>query len=321
VAGPATTIIDHSSSLLPAAHQRLAGGQPLLYDLATASDLDPLLEKLYAEGILFALSLPLLVQGKLIAILNLGRSHEGMFTAQEVAVGQGLANQLAVALQNANLVSRLEQRLVELSKLHQLGQRLLRIQAPVTLSQEIAAALGELFDYEYCAILLIEEPDRLVPFVRTAPGGLDKLSKELPEIRLGQGIVGWVAQHGQAVCLPRVADDPRYYQLHADVRSELCVPLRAGEITFGVINMETARPNAYGPDEQQLLETVAAQIAVAIQNARLLERERQSQEQLRNLTSYLQTAREAERAHIAREIHDEFGPGINRSQNGCGLAG
>lgn len=126
-------------------------------------------------------------------------------------------------------------------------------------------------------------------------------------MRLGQGVVGWVAQYGRSVCLGNVAADPRYYPLHRGIQSELCVPLLSGEITFGVINVESARAHAYGTAEQQLLETIAAQIAIAIQNAQLLDRERRSQEQLRNLTNYLQTAREAERAHIAREIHDEFG--------------
>ncbi|MCL4267158.1 MAG: GAF domain-containing protein [Anaerolineae bacterium] len=290
--------------------QQLAAGVPILYELANIDQPTTMQQQLYQEGIRIILSLPLLVQGKLIGSFSLGRNQEELFTQEEVFIAQGLAGQIALTLQNANLVSRLERRVVELSTIHQLGQRLQRVLTPEQLVREITQVLSETFDYEYSSVLLIEEPDRLVPFVYTTPGraveGID-IGKQSLEMRLGQGIVGWVAQHGQSVCLNNVSADARYYPLHEEIQSELCVPLLAGEITFGVINVETSHPHAYGTAEQQLLETIAAQIAIAIQNAQLLGRERHSQEQLRNLTNYLQTAREAERAHIAREIHDEFG--------------
>ncbi len=305
-----TAVLPGARTHLPAEdRQQLAAGEPILYNLTKISRPTTMQQQLYQkEGIRIVLSLPLLVQGKLIGSFNLGRNQEEIFTQEEVFIAQGLAGQIALALQNANLVSRLERRVVELSTIHQLGQRLQRVLTSKQLAQEITQVLGETFDYEYCSILLIEEPDRLVPFVYTTPGpAAAAAGKRSVEMRLGQGIVGWVAQHGQSVYLNNVSADGRYYPLHEGIQSELCAPLLAGEIVFGVINVETSRPHAYGAGEQQLLETIAAQIAIAIQNAQLLDRERQSQEQLRNLTNYLQTAREAERAHIAREIHDEFG--------------
>jgi signal transduction histidine kinase len=66
-------------------------------------------------------------------------------------------------------------------------------------------------------------------------------------------------------------------------------------------------PQVYKSKIEDLLRLFAMQAAIAIKNARLYEAERQARSQLSELNQYLQTAREEERTHIAREIHDEFG--------------
>jgi len=68
-----------------------------------------------------------------------------------------------------------------------------------------------------------------------------------------------------------VREDERYLPLRSEIRSELCVPLHIGDQIIGVINTETSKTNAYTELDQRVLETIAAQIVVAIQNARLLE--------------------------------------------------
>jgi PAS domain S-box-containing protein len=103
------------------------------------------------------------------------------------------------------------------------------------------------------------------------------------DVKIGQGIMGWVAEHGQASCVGDVHTDPRYIELDPSVESELCVPLIEGGRTIGVINLESAAPNAYGPEEQRFLETLAPLLAISIANARLLQAVRQSEEKYRLL--------------------------------------
>jgi len=130
--------------------------------------------------------------------------------------------------------------------------------------------------YEYAAILLIDEDGRsLIPFAVSDQGGgraaaeEDKAFLASHHLKVGKGIVGWVAQHGESVCLGDVQKDPRYYGLRSGIHSELCVPLLLEGRVLGVINIETRRPNAYTELDRQILETVSRQIAVAIQNSRL----------------------------------------------------
>jgi signal transduction histidine kinase len=189
-----------------------------------------------------------------------------------------VANQLAVALGQHHLHEQIRRRVQELTAIHRAGQQLQQLQSSEALAQAIIQVLEEILTYDYGVVLLIDPTgDRLLPFAlssqRQGPEFVaqDKAYVASRDIRVGKGITGWVAQTGQSVCLGDVRQDSRYYSLRDDIRSELCVPLRAGEQVIGVVNVETARPNAYTEADQRVLETVAAQISASIQNSRLLE--------------------------------------------------
>jgi signal transduction histidine kinase len=167
-------------------------------------------------------------------------------------------------------------RLQELTAIYRASQHLQRLYTPEILAQKIIAVLEETLDYTFGAVLLIDEAsDSLMPFALSEQGkgfefvALDKAYVASRGIRIGRGITGWVAQHGKSVRLGDVRQDARYYGIRDDIRSELCVPLFIQDKAMGVVNVETTEPDAYSESDQYVLETIAAQIAVAIQNARL----------------------------------------------------
>jgi len=175
----------------------------------------------------------------------------------------------------------LQQRLTELSFIYDASRHLQQILAPELLADELIRLLKKVLDYDHGAVLLVDEPSgKLIPFAVSDQGQWFTSIQEykeyivLHELRLGNGITGWVAQLGQSICLGDVRNDSRYVSTSEDARSELCVPLRVGDQVIGVVNVESARMYAYTESDQRLLETVAAQIAIVIQNARLFEAER-----------------------------------------------
>lgn len=172
----------------------------------------------------------------------------------------------------------LKNRMKELNAIYQASQRLQILLTPEALAVEIIQVLEKTLSYEYCAVLLTDDvSQKLIPF---AISGLDygeeylKMDREYiasHQPAVGKGITGWVAEHSESVCAGNVQEDSRYYGLREGILSELCVPLTVGEKAIGVINIESTRSNAYSSHDQRLLETIAAQIAVAIQNASLFE--------------------------------------------------
>ena len=92
------------------------------------------------------------------------------------------------------------------------------------------------------------------------------------EIPLGVGLVGYAAQHGEAVLAPDVSKDPRYISANPETRSELVIPLIYKDKVMGVLDIEHTRRNYFNDDHVRILTTMAAQVAIAIENATLYER-------------------------------------------------
>ena len=85
-------------------------------------------------------------------------------------------------------------------------------------------------------------------------------------LRLGEGLTGWAASKGRPARVGDVTQDARYVMVRPEVRSELAVPLPAGEDPRGVLNVDSDRADAFGPEDQRVLEELAAQAVSVIQN-------------------------------------------------------
>jgi phosphoserine phosphatase RsbU/P len=90
-------------------------------------------------------------------------------------------------------------------------------------------------------------------------------------VPLGDGLVGYAARHRQAVLVPDVSKDPRYILLNPETRSELAVPLIYQDKVIGVLDLEHTKRGFFTDDHQRTVTTLAAQVAIAIENARLYE--------------------------------------------------
>lgn len=182
-----------------------------------------------------------------------------------------------------NELTELRQRVSEykqfskyLATVHRTSRKLHYLHSPKSLAQEIISVLEALLNYEFSAVLLIEETTKqLTPFALSDQGlgqdfvEADKSYVASQNVRVGVGVTGWVAQHGKSVLIGDVRQDKRYHSIREDIRSELCVPLIRKDQIIGVMNIETARLNAYSEIDKQILETIASQLAIAIENANL----------------------------------------------------
>ncbi len=98
-----------------------------------------------------------------------------------------------------------------------------------------------------------------------------------------QGVANWVARNGQSVIVPDTRKDPRHFKeidrrLEVETRSILSVPIKGKETTLGALQVVDTAVNRFTSVDQQLLETLAAAAAIAIENAHLYEQARQDAE-------------------------------------------
>lgn len=98
-----------------------------------------------------------------------------------------------------------------------------------------------------------------------------------------RGIIGWVARNGRLRRVPQARDDPDYFPFDPHTLSELCVPLIIQGETIGVINAESLHQDGFSDFDEQLLVTLARQLATIIEKINLLDAERQRRHEAETL--------------------------------------
>jgi PAS domain S-box-containing protein len=165
------------------------------------------------------------------------------------------------------------QRAAQLSLLNVIGNKIASVLDLDSLLDKATQLVQESFGYHHAAIFTMNrDHDELV--MRTKAGSFAHLYPPDHRLKLGQGMVGWVGLHGETLLANDVDAEPRYVNLYPDILptgSELSVPLRvAGEI-IGVLDVQSPQRNAFDDNDVMVIETLADQIAIAIENARLYE--------------------------------------------------
>lgn len=100
-----------------------------------------------------------------------------------------------------------------------------------------------------------------------------RISFELiePRLKMGEGLIGTVAQTGKPIISPDVRNDPRYFPARELTRSELVAPIISNDRVIGVFDLESDRTNAYSEDDLALLQLLTSQVAIIIEKVRLHE--------------------------------------------------
>lgn len=145
--------------------------------------------------------------------------------------------------------------------------------------QSMVDRIGTGLGYASLTVLLLEEDGRLHP---AASHGLPEPVMSL-SMALGEGIYGAVAASGKPEIIPDVSEDPRYFEVDPRARSGAVVPIIVGGEVAGVLSAESHVLDAFDEGDRARLERLAAYMALVIENARLLGRERATVGRLREL--------------------------------------
>jgi phosphoserine phosphatase RsbU/P len=224
------------------------------------------------------LAIPLIVKNRVIGVIDIEARKPGYFTEEHKRLLTLIGSRMAVGIENARLHTRTIRQARTLLLLNEIARELTSILNLDHLFNRIAELLSRLIDYQMFSILLLDSTgQRLQHRFALRFRETVQLKHEVP---LGTGIVGAAAESQQAVLVPDVSQDPRYVLLNPETRSELAVPLIYKGKVIGVLDLEHTRRGFFTDDHKRTITTLAAQIAIAIENARLYERIASQEQQL-----------------------------------------
>jgi sigma-B regulation protein RsbU (phosphoserine phosphatase) len=229
------------------------------------------------RNMLSQLAVPMRRKGRVIGALNLLSERTGAFTSQDEALLRQFAAHVAVAIENARLFKSERQYVDTLETLAEIGREMSSILDLDVLLTRIAGLTKRLIDYRTFGILLLNEATQELDMKFAVRYGEDPTSKR---VKLGQGLVGWAAEHKEPVLVSDVSKDPRYLNLVPDARSELVIPMLIKDRCIGVFDLESPELDAFTKEHKELLTLLASQAAVAIENARLYEEVRRNEERI-----------------------------------------
>jgi len=219
------------------------------------------------------MALPLVSRGQIIGVLDVQSVREAAFTAEDVAVLQTLADQLANAIANARLFEETASRAERLAVVN----RIARAAGAATLNldelmETVYREISSIFQADTFFVALYDEMANELEFPLVMENGARGTIEKSPL----SGLTAYVITEKKPLLirdLEREGDSlptPIFFS-EGFTPSWLGVPMLVGERVIGVINVQSYRPYAYGEEEELLLSTIADQVAVAVENARLFE--------------------------------------------------
>ena len=222
-----------------------------------------------APGVRSELAAPLIAKNKVIGVIDVEAAQPGAFTEEHKRLLTLFASRIASGIENARLYTRVSRQARQLTLLTEISRELTSILNVDELLKRIAELVTRIIDYQMFSILLLDPTGTLLQHRFSLRFNESvKLKHEIP---LGVGLVGYAAQHKQAVLVPDVSKDPRYIKANPETRSELCIPLIYKDKVIGVLDIEHTRRGYFTEDHLSTMTTLAAQVAIAIENATLYE--------------------------------------------------
>ncbi|MBC8104921.1 MAG: GAF domain-containing protein, partial [Cytophagales bacterium] len=213
-------------------------------------------------------------------VINLECVRDAAFTDGDEAFVQALADLSAMRLAMEDLRAR-EAALV------QMGKELAAAPDPDSLMHRVVAITQEILRFEDCSLFFLDPASHRLVLVATRGQALSPQVK-MAAYELGEGLTGWVGQHGVPIRVRDPRTDPRHKGLHRELSEDetgafLAVPIKSLAGVVGVLRVLRRKstspwfPNDFTLADQEVLATIASQVGAAVDNAKLTQRLLQSE--------------------------------------------
>ncbi len=237
------------------------------------------LKELNAEALLL---IPLIYHRQTIGLVEIGRIHSiAPVTQGELRLAETMAAQAAVAIEHARLYDEATRRLAEAKVLQEV---MVAAASSLDFDRVLSGtieALHRTLGIERLGFFLPAEDGTMV-VSHPATTGFDFKEGDI-KIPIEGSAAGWVIRNAKPLLIPDVREAAHYYELASDTRAEMCVPVMVNDRVVAALNAESPRLNAFDEDDLRLFRAIAAELAVALENARLFEEIRAAEANYRDL--------------------------------------
>lgn len=224
-------------------------------------------------------ALPLMVEDRILGVLDVQSDEPNDFDQTDLLVLRTLAAQVAMAIEDTRLYLAAQRRADQLLAVSEVSRAVASVLDVDQLLQQVADLISERFGHPF-AHLFVVQPERGRVVFKAGSGVRVPAMQDLQvsyDLDEEPGLIPWVARTGETALVNDVSRDPRYRPPVAfplATRSELTIPLIFGDEVLGVLDVQSDQEQAFDADDQLVLETLAASVAVALRNAYLYRSER-----------------------------------------------
>ena len=235
---------------------------------------DPLEAALVRLQCASALIIPLLEQNRCRGYILIGSDARNTFADETLELFDTIGRVVALAVVNARLYEDMHQQVRQSQALYEVGHALSStLNLNSLLDLIVQSAKNTIPQVNDCVLHTYdEETGELHPRALSFLDGVRPDVSGRSGLRMGQGIAGRALETGEPVNVPDVSQDPRFLRVHEGRRfaSMLVVPLKRGTKLLGTLSVDSQKTHAFSPTEERLLQILASQASVAIENARLV---------------------------------------------------
>lgn len=218
------------------------------------------------------IGLPLKIGTRIVGVMNVAYQRKRSFSKNELRALELLASQAAIAIENARLFDEIKQRAERMSVLNEIGRALTSTLNLAELYRLIHQQTRRILTADAFFVALYDERHNLIRFPFLYDDGVELPSRQVP-LPVG-GPVSYVIR----TRAPYLVNQPTNHVFQSGTRfgspdkksaSAIYVPLMLGTQILGVLSAQSYRERSYDADDVQVLQTIAHQAAIALENARL----------------------------------------------------
>lgn len=221
-----------------------------------------------------SLETPIELRGEIIGKLNLQGLRMDYWTEEDQEILEAVADELATSLEQVRLLEEINRKVAQLQTAAEIARSASTLLHMDTLLARVVSLIQERFGYCHVSILFVDQNSATAMLQEAAGESSQVLKARGYQLHLhDKSVVSRTISTGEYYLARQVQSDP-FYSPNPDlpmIKSQLGIPLKIGQRVIGVIDIAHDREDAFSEDDISVLQILADQVAVAVQNVRLFE--------------------------------------------------